>query len=152
VRYYANTKMRTLSAKMQETQAQTSAVMNEAFAGIRTIKSYCRQEFQSGIVTSWLMRLRDIYVQTNWFAVLATVVAGLLSSACMIFVLWYGCYSIIRGEMTLGQVFATVTLLGYIYTPVTNLVGTNFRLQQATTSIARIYEFLEAPIENESGL
>jgi len=152
IRYYANTRMRELSARMQETQAQASAVMNESFAAIRTVKSYCRHTFQSATVSAWLKRLRDIYVQTNWFAIIGTAAAGALTSACMIFILWYGCYSIIRGQMTMGQVFAAITLLGYVYTPVTNLVGTNFRLQQATVSISRIYEFLDSPPENENGL
>lgn len=152
VRYFANEKMKSLSAKMQETQAQASAVVNEAFAGIRTIKSYCRQSFQSEIVFTWLQQLKDIYIKTNWFAILGGVTAGFLTSACIAYVLWYGCSAIISGEMTLGQVFAITTLLGYMYSPVTSLVSTNFRIQQATASITRIYEFLDSPIEDESGI
>ncbi len=152
LRFYANQKMRFFSTTMQETQAQTSAVMNEAFAGVRTIKSYCRQDFQSDVVATWLKRLRDIYFKTNSFAIISTVGSGLLTSACMTFALWYGCYLIIRGDMTLGQVFAIVMLLGYIYAPVNGLVGTNFRIQQSAAAIARIYEFLESPSEREDGL
>jgi ABC-type bacteriocin/lantibiotic exporter with double-glycine peptidase domain len=152
LRFYANQKMRSFSATMQETQAKTSAIMNEAFSGIRTIKSYCSQDFQSAIVASWLKRLRDIYVKTNLFGVTSTVGTGFLTSVCMTIVLWYGCYLIIRGEMTLGQVFATVLLLGYVYTPVNGLVGANFRIQQSAAAIARIYEFLESPAEHADGM
>ncbi len=151
IRYFANHKMKILSAKMQETQAQTSAVINECFAGIRSVKSFCRQGFQSDIVAIWLTRLRDIYIQTNWFGIVGGVIAGFLTSASMTYILWYGCSSIISRQMTLGQVFAIVTLLGYMYSPITSLVGTNFRIQQATASIARIYEFMDAETEAERG-
>lgn len=152
LRYYANDKMRSLSITMQETQARASMMMNEAFAGIRTVKSYCRQDFQSEIVSGWLSRLRDIYIKTNLFGILSTVGGGFLTSICMTLVLWYGCWLIIQGRTTLGQVFAIVTLLGYIYAPVNSLVTTNFRIQQSTSAISRIYEFLRLPKEAESGV
>jgi ABC-type multidrug transport system fused ATPase/permease subunit len=152
LRYYANIKMRSFSTVMQETQARTSAMMNEGFAGIRTVKSYCRQEFQVEIVSGWLRRLRDIYIKTNLFGVLSTVGGGFLTSICMTIVLWYGCWSIIHGKTTIGQVYAVVTLLGYIYAPVNSLVSTNFRIQQSSSAITRIYEFLKLTKEPEGGL
>lgn len=152
LRYYANNKMRTFSATMQEMQARTSAVMNEGFAGIRTVKSYCQQDFQSERVSGWLRQLRDIYIKTNLFGIVSTVGGGLLTSICLTIVLWYGCWLIIHGKTTLGQVFAIVTLLGYIYAPVNSLVTTNFRMQQSTAAIARIYEFLQMSKEQTSGI
>jgi ATP-binding cassette, subfamily B, bacterial MsbA len=152
LRYYANGKMRLLSANMQETQARASTMMNEGFAGIRTIKSYGREDFQSEIVFGWLKRLRNIYIKTNLFGIVSTVGGGFLTSICMTVVLWYGCWLIIQGQTTLGQVFAIVTLLGYIYAPVNSLVSTNFRIQQSTSAISRIYEFLQMPKEAESGV
>lgn len=152
LRYYVNGKMRAYSTTMQETQARASAMMNEGFAGIRTVKSYCRHEFQAEIVSGWLKRLRDIYIKTNMFGILSTVGGGFLTSICMTIVLWYGCWLIIHGKTTLGQVFAIVTLLGYIYAPVNSLVTTNFRIQQSSSAIARIYEFLKMEKEPEDGL
>ena len=151
LRFYANQRMRSFSTQMQETQARTSVIMNEAFAGIRTVKSYCRQDYQSQVVAGWLKRLRDIYFKTNSFGIFSTSGSNFVTSACMTFVLWYGCYHIIHGSMTMGQVFAIVLLLGYVYTPVNGLVGANFRIQQSAAAIARIYEFFDYPAERETG-
>ncbi|HLJ87236.1 MAG TPA: ABC transporter ATP-binding protein [Candidatus Angelobacter sp.] len=151
LRFYANRRMRSFSMQMQETQARTSAIVNESFAGIRAIKSYCRQEYQSQVVSDWLKRLRDIYFKTNSFGIFSTVGSNFVTAACMTFMLWYGCYHIIHGNMTLGQVFAIVLLLGYIYTPVNGLVGANFRIQQSAAAIARIYEFLDSKPERQTG-
>jgi ABC-type multidrug transport system fused ATPase/permease subunit len=69
----------------------------------------------------------------------------------MSFMLWYGCYQIIHRSMTLGQVFAIVLLLGYVYTPINGLVGANFKIQQSAAAITRIYEFLDYPPERQTG-
>ena len=151
IRYYANEKMRTLSRDMQEASAVSSAVMSESFAGIRTIKAYLREEFQQGIVEERLKGLRDIYVKTNWFGVVSTVGTSFLTSLSIVFVLWYGCRSVMTGAMTLGEVFAVLAFLNFHYGPVNSFVAANLRIQQSASAIQRIYEFLKEPRERQDG-
>lgn len=151
IRYYANEKMRILSRDMQEASAVSSAVMSESFAGVRTIKAYLREEFQEGIVEGQLRSLRDIYVRTNWFGVISTVGTSFLTSLSIAFVLWYGCRSVMTGHMTLGQVFAVMAFLNFLYGPVNSFVAANLRIQQSAAAIQRIYEFLKEPKEREDG-
>jgi ABC-type multidrug transport system fused ATPase/permease subunit len=151
IRYYANEKMRILSRDMQEASAVSSAVMSESFAGIRTIKAYLREEFQEGIVEERLKGLRDIYIKTNWFGVVSTVGTSFLTSLSITFVLWYGCRSVMRGHMTLGQVFAVLAFLNFLYGPVNSFVAANLRIQQSAAAIQRIYEFLKEPTERKDG-
>jgi ABC-type multidrug transport system fused ATPase/permease subunit len=151
IRYYANEKMRILSRDMQEASAVSSAVMSESFAGIRTIKAYLREEFQEGIVEERLKGLRDIYIKTNWFGVISTVGTSFLTSLSITFVLWYGCRSVMRGHMTLGQVFAVLAFLNFLYGPVNSFVAANLRIQQSAAAIQRIYEFLKEPTERKDG-
>ena len=151
IRYYANEKMRILSRDMQEASAVSSAVMSESFAGIRTIKSYLREEFQQGIVEERLRGLRDIYVKTNWFGVISTVGTSFLTSLSITFVLWYGCRAVMMGTMTLGEVFAVLAFLNFLYGPVNSFVAANLRIQQSAAAIQRIYEFLKEPKERQDG-
>ena len=151
IRYYANEKMRILSRDMQEASAVSSAVMSESFAGIRTIKSYLREEFQQGIVEERLRGLRDIYVKTNWFGVISTVGTSFLTSLSITFVLWYGCRAVMTGTMTLGEVFAVLAFLNFLYGPVNSFVAANLRIQQSAAAIQRIYEFLKEPKERQDG-
>src|SRR5215217_5711875 len=151
IRYYANEKMRILSRTMQEATAVSSAVISESFAGIRTIKAYLREDFQEGIVTGQLKGLRDIYIKTNWFGVLSTVGTSFLTSLSITFVLWYGCRSVMTGYMTLGQVFAVLAFLNFLYGPVNSFVAANLRIQQSAAAIQRIYEFLKEPKERQDG-
>jgi ABC-type multidrug transport system fused ATPase/permease subunit len=151
IRYYANEKMRILSRDMQEASAVSSAVMSESFAGIRTIKSYLREDFQQGIVEERLRGLRDIYIKTNWFGVVSTVGTSFLTSLSITFVLWYGCRSVMTGTMTLGEVFAVLAFLNFLYGPVNSFVAANLRIQQSAAAIQRIYEFLKEPKERRDG-
>jgi ABC-type multidrug transport system fused ATPase/permease subunit len=151
IRYYANEKMRILSRDMQEKTAVSSAVISETFAGIRTIKAYLREDFQEDIVTNKLKGLRDIYIKTNWFGVISTVGTSFLTSLSITFVLWYGCRSVMTGHMTLGQVFAVLAFLNFLYGPVNSFVAANLRIQQSAAAIQRIYEFLKEPKERSDG-
>lgn len=151
IRYYANDKMRLLSREMQEATAVSSAVMSETFAGVRTIKAYRREEFQDGVVGTRLQSLRDIYVKTNWFGVISTVGTSFLTALSITFVLWYGCRSVINGRMTLGEVFAILSFLNFLYGPINSFVAANLRIQQSAVSIQRIYEFLSEPQERKDG-
>jgi ABC-type multidrug transport system fused ATPase/permease subunit len=151
IRYYANEKMRILSRDMQEKTAVSSAVISETFAGIRTIKAYLREDFQEDIVTNKLKGLRDIYIKTNWFGVISTVGTSFLTSLSITFVLWYGCRSVMTGHMTLGQVFAVLAFLNFLYGPVNSFVAANLRIQQSAAAIQRIYEFLKEPKERNDG-
>ena len=151
IRYYANEKMRILSRDMQEATAVSSAVISESFAGIRTIKAYLREDFQEDVVTGQLKGLRDIYIKTNWFGVLSTVGTSFLTSLSITFVLWYGCRSVMTGHMTLGQVFAVLAFLSFLYGPVNSFVAANLRIQQSAAAIQRIYEFLKEPKERSDG-
>jgi ABC-type multidrug transport system fused ATPase/permease subunit len=151
IKYFANERMRLLSKDMQEAQAVASAVMSESFAGVRTIKAYLREEFQEHIIRERLERLRDIYIKTNRFGIVSTVGTGFLTALCGTFVLWYGARSVMDGHMTLGQVVAILSLLNLLYGPINNFVAANLRMQQSSTAIQRIYEFLKEPSERHEG-
>lgn len=152
VRYYANDRMRQLSKEVQETQALASTIVYEGFTGIRTIKAYQREDFYSKLINSWLARLRDSYVKTNWFGVLSSVGASFFTSMCVVIVLWYGCYLVIQGGATLGRVIGVYSYLGFLYGPINTIVGTNLRINQSRAAIQRIYEFLSLPQECEAGV
>lgn len=151
IRYYANEKMRILSRDMQETSAISSAAMSESFAGIRTIKAYMQEEFQEGIVGEMLKRLRDINIRTNWFGVISTVGTSFLTALSITFVIWYGSRSVMTGRMTLGEVFAVLAFLNFLYGPINSFVAANLRIQQSAVAIHRIYEFLSEPEERRNG-
>lgn len=152
IRYHANERMRALSAQMQEKSAVASAVVSESLAAVRTVKAYGREELQQRQVAARLGELRDIYVRTNWFAIVSTVGTGLVTSLCVAFVLWYGSREVLLGRMTMGEVVAVTAFLNFLYVPINTLVAANLSLQQSASSIERLYEFLDLAPERAEGV
>jgi ABC-type multidrug transport system fused ATPase/permease subunit len=151
IRYHADERMRTLSAEMQERQAVASAAVSESLAGVRTIKAFVRYDLQGRIVGSRLRELRDIYIRTNWVGAVSAVGAGLVTSLCIAFVLWYGAREVLLGRMTMGEVVAVLAFLNFLYSPINTLVAANLSLQQSAAAIGRLYEFLGERPEREEG-
>jgi ABC-type multidrug transport system fused ATPase/permease subunit len=83
--------------------------------------------------------------------VVSTVGTSFLTALSITFVLWYGCRSVINGRMTLGEVFAILSFLNFLYGPINSFVAANLRIQQSAVSIQRIYEFLSEPQERKDG-
>jgi subfamily B ATP-binding cassette protein MsbA len=152
IRYSANERMRDLSSQMQEKSAVASAVVSESLAAVRTVKAYGREELQQRAVESKLGELRDIYVRTNWFAIVSTVGTGLVTALCMAFVLWYGSREVLLGRMTMGEVVAVMAFLNFLYVPINSLVAANLSVQQSASAIQRLYEFLDQAPERAEGL
>jgi len=148
VRLYGNEKMRTFSSKMQEQQAMASQAVAESFAGIRTTKVFGREREQDEKLTGDLDCLHKVYVDTNNLAILTNVGTSFVAGLGSVIVLGLGSIYVIQGEMTVGEVFAVLTLVNMTYNPVNNLISTNLNMQKATISIKRIYELLTIPRES----
>ena len=151
IRFYANDRMRTLSQRMQESQAVTSEVVAETFAGIRTTKVFQQESAREAVAHGRLEDLKDIYVKTNQFGIFSTVGTGFVTSVCVTFVLWYGMRLVIQGEMTIGEVVGILSFLSLLYGPINGIVAANLSLQSAASALQRIYEFLEYGPEQQGG-
>jgi len=151
VRYYTNERMRVISKDLQETTARASAFVAESFAGVRVIKSYVRETFQQQLIAKRLEALRKINVRINLFGIVSTVGTSLLTALSAALVLWYGSKQVITGHMTLGEVVAVLSMFTFFYQPINEFVATNLRVQQSTSAIKRIYEFLAQPQERQNG-
>lgn len=151
IRYFADERLRTFSAQMQECQAVASAAVSESLAGVRTVKAFGRYDLQGRLVGERLRALKDVYVRTNWVGAISTVGTSLVTSLCIAFVLWYGARQVLAGQMTVGEVVAVMAFLNFLYAPVNALVAANLSVQQSAAAIRRLYEFLTVPAEPAGG-
>ena len=152
IRYYANDRMRVLSREMQERQAVAASVVAESLAAARTVKAFRRESFQQELVTARLRRLKEIYIETNWFGILSATGTSLVTSLAITFVLWYGLSKVIAGMMTVGEVVGVLTFLNFLYGPINTFVAANLSIQQSASALERIYEFLIEKPEDEGSV
>lgn len=101
------------------------------------------------IETEFVRTLRVEYrkgVLNNVQSSLSTAISNLGNLALII----YGGYLVIKGNMSLGTLFAFTSLTGYFIDPIGRLVGMQLSIQEAEISIARLTEIYDVEEEDDS--
>lgn len=126
-----------------EKQAEMSAKNYEFVSGIREIQSL-------GIESKILQRIKRVYLQFRkldmqmmTFGNIQGLIGALFGAAGTLLYTWYGAILLIRGSMTVGELMAFTTFIGYLYNPLTSTVGLMVPIQQVLVYTKRFYEIYD---------
>lgn len=78
------------------------------------------------------------------------VFIGLSRLASLAVSTWWGWQLILSGDLTLGQFLAFITYLGYLHSPIAELVSNVSTIQETLVALDRIREFQECPREDRT--
>lgn len=130
-----------------EASAALNAVHAETLQNIRVVKSMGLElEFVDRARTAWhrLLTLQEFtYSRSQAYAV-AIAIVNAISSSVFLYVGWR---RVVGGELSLGAFFAMSTYIGFIIAPISYFAGISTSLQQASISIERMFEYLDAEPE-----
>ncbi len=120
--------------------------IQESLAGIRVIKSYCRednflQSYKDSVdsYNSYSLKL----VRTSSFY---NQLLGLIVSLSFVIILWFGGRGVIKGDLSLGEYVALNSYLGMLLWPMMQAGRVLSMFEIGSASMARIKEVLdEAP-------
>lgn len=135
---------RSMFTGVQRQLDRLNTVLQENLAGVRVVKAFVREDHEAGRFdreNEALMR-RQIGVMT-FFAVLAPTMT-LLVNLGVVGVIGLGGRAAIGGELTVGQVVASVNYLTYALFPMMLIAGMMGPLSAAEASASRILEVLDA--------
>ncbi len=146
-------KMRKVSANTQAEMAQFTTLLDESFTGVRHIKAYGMERYESArarAVTDTLFKLnfRAARVRSA-----SEPILEFLAGIAIVAVLIYGGFQVIEGGRTPGSFFSFVGALLLAYEPVRKLAKLNANLQDALPAAERVFAVLDiAPkIEDRPG-
>src|SRR5205823_10039582 len=71
----------------------------------------------------------------------------LLANLGTLAVIWYGGLQAIGGQLTIGELIAFNTYLGFLLFPILTIGFLSAGISRADASAARVYEILDAPLE-----
>lgn len=131
--------------KIREALANLTTATQENLNGVRTVKSFAREQFE---VTKFQNRNRE-YVTTNvnaarlWSSFFPMI--ELLSNLAITLLLWYGGQMVLRDELTLGRLVAFFSLIWYWIWPMREVGYQINNMIQAAASGERLDELLENP-------
>ncbi len=134
-------------ATMEQAAALQSRLV-ESLAGIATIKAFGGEEPAARRTEVGIVRLlRNSFRAAVWGT--SSYTAGeMLMSAGTVVMLWSAGIMAIRGELSVGQVVASYSVLAYTLQPMLRLVGINQTVQDAWIAADRLCEILDLEVEN----
>src|SRR5262249_31913813 len=159
---WSGRRLRKLATRVQDALAETTAVAEEALAGLRTVQAFVREGHEGG---RYRTRPRELPGLQKSNSRLQGAFGGLLHFAgfsAFAVVLWYGARLIAAGELTAGELTAfllytfsvamSVGTLGFLYAGYSELTGASARVFELLDTQPLIAELPDAaPLGRPNG-
>ncbi len=136
-----------LFGQVQQTLGRLNTILQEDLAGVRVIRAFAREGYEAGRYRAVNDELLDKNLQTvrtfsnNFPFVFLFANLGTLA------VVWYGGLEVIAGRLTIGELIAFNTYLGFLLFPILTIGFLAAGISRAGASSLRVFEILDAPLE-----
>ncbi len=136
-----------MSKEVQQKLGALNTVLQENLAGMRIVKAFAREEYESQRFYGRNLDLLDSNIKLiRLFATFFPLIF-LISNLGVVAVLAFGGWQAILGNLTLGQLVAFIGYLNYLLMPVFMLGMLGAMLSRAEASSQRVFEVLDAESE-----
>ncbi len=126
-----------------ERQAEMSAKNYEFISGIREIQSLRIESKILQRIKLVYLQFRKLDMQMRTFGNVQGLIGALFGAAGTLLYTWYGATLVISGSMTVGELMAFTTFIGYLYNPLTSTVGLMVPIQEVLVYTKRFYEIYD---------
>ncbi len=141
--FYVNNIIEHRSEEIQKSQSRLSTFVQEAFSGIRVLKSFTREKES---VANFALENNEYKHQsvklTKVEALFYPIVLGLVGLS-ILFTVYAGSVEVINGALTIGNIAEFIIYVNILTWPVTLLGWTSSQVKRAEASQKRINEFLK---------
>jgi subfamily B ATP-binding cassette protein MsbA len=138
-------RMRRLSDKTQNELGDFTTTLDEIFSGVRTVKSYNREEFEIGRARGIIESLFRLYYKSSRTQAAATPMMEILSGVSMALVIFYGGSQVMDGTITTGAFSSFIASFLMAYKPVRAMSGLNGVLQEGIAAASRLFNIIDTP-------
>jgi subfamily B ATP-binding cassette protein MsbA len=132
-------RMRKTTTSIQDHIGALMAVLDEAFQGIRHVKSYRMEDEESAKARRTIEDIFRLSQKQARTRSAASPIMETLGSVAIAIVIFYGGARVIEGATTPGTFFSFVTALLLAYQPVKSLANLNTTLQEGLSAAARVF-------------
>jgi ATP-binding cassette subfamily B multidrug efflux pump len=141
--FYVNNIIEHRSEEIQKSQSRLSTFVQEAFSGVRVLKSFTRENesVQNFSIESEEYKRQSIKL-TKVEALFYPIVLGLVGLS-IILTVYSGSVEVINGSLTIGNIAEFIIYVNILTWPVTLLGWTSSQVKRAEASQKRINEFLK---------
>ena len=140
-------RMRRIADATQHQLADFTSQLDGTFQGVRVVKAYGREDYEAQRARATIRQLFKLYYRAARVQSMTPPITGLVGTAAVAVVLWYGGFSVIHGHTTPGQFFSFITAMIMAYRPVKTVAGLNTQLHEGMAAAKRFFTVMDiAPV------
>ena len=143
------TRVKKVFLEVDESEAAMTAVLQENLTGIRVVRAFARQDFEINRFGERNAAFRNNYFRMNRLMGLYWGVSDMFCMAQITIVLIAGGAFLAAGTITVGELFAFITLVGMVLWPVRHLGRVLTDTGKAMVALKRINHILETEEETQ---
>ena len=136
----------------EESMAQSAALnsqMIESLRGIETIKcNACEDRELEALEREYIKSLK-ISLRSSRISTTQGLISSFISTGFSMLTTYVGITQVLNGQLTLGGYMAFSTLSGYFTSPVSELIGMQMSIQEASISMKRLTEIMDYESEQD---
>jgi subfamily B ATP-binding cassette protein MsbA len=142
-------RLRKVARSGQEKIGDLTGILQETFAGIRIVKAFGREDFETERFDKKNMTYFKNVMRAASVSELTSPMMETLGSVGAAAIIWYGGYQVITDQMDAGAFFSFMTAAMLMYAPMKGLSSANNTLQQALAAAERVFTILDQKNERE---
>lgn len=136
-------RMRKVTANTQEETGLFTAILDQSFEGIRVVKAYKMEGYESERVGNLVERIFKLTIKSAKTRALSSPIMETLGGFAVAIVIIYGGYRVIHENLDPGSFFSFITALIMAYEPMKRLANLNASLQEGLAGAQRLFEMLD---------
>ena len=142
-------RIRPLFREVQQTLGRLNTVLQEDLLGVRVIRAFAREDYETARYTA----VNEELLQKNLTAVRVFSnnfpFVFLFANLGTLAIIWFGGWQIIGGRLSIGDLVAFNTLLGFMLFPILTIGFLSASISRAGASSQRVFDVLDAPLDVE---
>jgi ATP-binding cassette, subfamily B, multidrug efflux pump len=140
-------RIRPLFREVQQTLGRLNTVLQEDLSGVRVIRAFAREDYETArykAVNDELLEknLTTVRVFANNFPFVF-----LFANLGTLAIIWFGGWQVIGGRLSIGELVAFNTLLGFMLFPILTIGFLSASISRAGASSQRVFDVLDAPLD-----
>ncbi len=139
--------------RINEETMQQSAILNsqmiESLRGIETIKCNASEDRELENLEREYIKSLKISLKSSRISTGQSLVSSLISTILGMVTTYVGIMQVLNGQMTLGGYMAFSTLSSYFTSPISDLIGMQMSIQEASISMKRLTEIMDYESEQK---
>jgi len=146
---YAFKKLRPLFRARGEIQSEITGRLGESLGGIRIVKAYTAEKREELVFARGAHKLFRNIAQSMTGVSAITAFSAVVVGAIGVVMITVGGRSVLRGEMTIGDMFMYIAFTGLMAMPVIEITSIGTQITEAFAGLDRIREILNMKTEDD---